>query len=344
MDGGFIQPIIDWNNRIDYFTLDSRGNIYFVSENKIYKWHYDHNYTSPIPLNEKTRGYTITWVHMIEETDNLLVVFNSNSIYSVRDEKVVFKIDYQSISKVIHFRDQTLLLIMDGDCFILTVATDGATETNPIKKIKPWYHHCRTAEIYYLKNIVNVSIDLHGVLYVSTADYDGNSSSYYRIDFLNSQKDEYYAKWQVSYTGFHLATTQYRGCVQELFHYSPDNFHYLPFSHHPYAVLGNRFMVVKDRIENDKTFFKRKKITCYQSFDEKDQRLSMENKIKCIQIDKDKNGIMLLDNSIQRIQFYEPSSTVIQLTKDLAKLCPQKIPMEITDLNPVILSVRMTYS
>ena len=308
MNKGFFKPIIE-DKSIDGHTLDSRGNIYFLSENKIYKWHYDYDYIEPLFYID----VRIEMIHVVQERDDLLIVLSDNSIYSVKDGYYFFKAE-KTISKIVNC-GYDLFLMMDGEYFILRDYTCPAVNHSTAEKIT--FHGIEKSE-YGIDDIVI------------------NSSG---LGFIRAPLLRHYYKFK--YEGFNEIQVEYQMTCERCLPVSQLSISY-------YGNPSVVFLVYKEGIvwcqwneslfrddncwyhlvgvqdEYNELAFQTKNILWKDIKDNDSIGLVLDG-LQFINIDKDGNGIMLSDDFIAKIQLYEPSSSTLVLLRDFSRLCQERI-------------------
>lgn len=312
MDNGFFETILTWGSTIDYLTLDSKGNIYFVSENKIFKWHYDYDYTEPFVCSPITGR--ITWIYMVQDTDTLLLVVNMNSIYLARENICIFKAE-KTIERMAHYK-KDLLLIMDNFCFIL----EDYRNSSPTCKKIIFNSFDTDGIVFYADSIVDIQTNSSGLVYLKTLR--GGYSVDYQFQYQGCK--EIKVSQRICFLGQSESSIQPQGLSPIVFYHHGSHITYYEFSQLPLRGHSLSYFLITERIERGKHFFKRKSIPWKGRTADPMERIKWTDQVKSINADKDGNGIMLLPNSISRIQLYERSNNISLHQRDFARLYAQR--------------------
>lgn len=334
MHSGFFECIISWDDIIDCLTLDSRGNIYFISRNRVYKWHYDYGFIEPFYSLPSSVEDKITLIHVVQETDDLLVVINCNSIYSLHQEGYVFQTE-KTISRVVNC-GQDLWLIVEGSCLVIRDYPTGS------KSEEVSFYYFAMDDELYSRNIFDILTSSSGVLYILMFRY-GNTH-YFKA--LSSKDTKLTVEHQITFMGCRNGCIQYNGNTPTLLVYSNYGVIYLEPNDLPLKETTPGTFLVPGKIQDNKYFFKRETIL-WKDVPGKFTSLKFSQTVKSTSIDKDENGIILLPNNIWRVQINEPSSPLLYYQQDFVRhykrggLTTSEILDGTKRLDSSILSVRM---
>lgn len=305
MEQGVLLSLVLWDRPIDCSTIDSKGNIYFLSDGKIYKWHYDYHYFEPFHVEYSLLHGIITSIHMIQETDTLLVIVSDTSIYSLENYSCLFTSPLERINKVITLREN-ILLLCGGQCFTLVRSGDGTYRSIDIIFVQ---RVMQVGGIGYNQELINIremTGNSQGFLYIFT--YSGGITHVYKGFFEKPTDNEVGITYVKSFTGQYAVSMPYDSKGKIFFyhqkHISYSDHIHLPRLHH--GLLS---------IESNKVMFKTQ---------DKEQNSTVPlfpgDIIRQIVVDKDGNAVVLLRHSIFKIQLYQPCSPTLYYHNDFVNL------------------------
>lgn len=289
MDTVSSKELFKWHNCIESITLDCRANIYFVSENIIYKC--DHSTDHIEPFCRLYVQGQITQIHMIQETSDLLVVLDHNSIYSVRYGVYLFRTG-REINQILNHKGD-LLLVMDRGCFVLADYTMPRTNYRT-KRIN--FYYTDFEKRYNLDNVTSLQINSSGIGYVGNSVSGG--TNYYRFKY-QQQPDRIEVEFQAGCRGNSQLSISYSNSTGLVFIYEDKSLTY--YESDNLSVRDSTWYYSLEK--SDKFLLKREKILCKDSKNYASGGLGME--ILSINVDKDGNPIVVLqDNTILKAQLY----------------------------------------